>query len=82
MIALEQLHWGKVKPDVLFSVEREIDNPEYGRVVQDQVVKGYRELANQEKNRSRVVTIQNNYSVEDALNAVWEVVAPIARRLT
>ncbi|MDE0069118.1 MAG: hypothetical protein OXO48_05350 [Caldilineaceae bacterium] len=82
MIALEQLHWGKVKPDVLFSVEREIDNPEYGRVAQDQVVKGYRELANQEKNRSRVVTIQNDSSVEDALNAVWEVVAPIARRLT
>ena len=82
MIRLEQLHWEQVKPDVLFSVEREVGTPEYGEDFQEQIVEGYRELANREQFHSRVVTIQNDSSVEDALNAVWEVVAPIARRLT
>ena len=82
MIGLEQLHWGQAKPDVLFTVERDVCTPEYGGKFQEQLVKGYRELENQEKLRYQVVNIQNNSSVEDALDAVWDVVAPFVRRLT
>ena len=82
MIGLEKLHWGQVKPDVLFLVEREIGTPEYGEEVQGRIVEGYRELASRDQFRSRVVTLQNDSSVEDALDAVWEVISPIARRLT
>ena len=40
MIGLEQLHWGQVKPDVLFTVERDVCTPEYGGKFQEKLVKG------------------------------------------
>ena len=82
MIRLERLHWGQTNPDVLFLVERESGKPEYGEEFQKQIVEGYRELANREQFSSRVVTLQNDSSVEDTLDSVWKVIAPIDRRLT
>ena len=82
MIELERLHWGQVKPDVLFLVERESGTPGDGDVLQGQILEGYRELANREQLHSRVVTLHNCSSVEDALDAAWEAVTPIARRAT
>ena len=77
MIELERLHWGKIKPDVLFLVERDSRTPDEGDGLQDR----YRELANREQFHSRVVTLHNDSSVEDALDAAWEAITPIARRL-
>ena len=82
MIELEQLHWGQFKPDVLFLVERQNGAPRDGEGLQGKILEGYRELANRERIHSHVVTLHNDSSVEDALDAAWEAITPIARRLT
>ena len=75
MIELERLHWRDVRPDVLFLMERsggadiDVDGLE-GRLIE-----GYRDLFEREQHHSRVVGLQNNSSVEDALDAAWEAVA-------
>ena len=81
MILLEKLHWGQVKPDVLFLVERESGQPEYGEEFQRKIIEGYRELANREQSGTNIVTLHNDSSLEDTLDAVWERIAPIAPRL-
>ena len=78
MIELERLHWGPIKPDVLFLVERDCRTPDDGVGLQER----YRELANREQFHLRVVTLHNDSSVEDALDAVWEELTPIDSRLT
>ena len=82
MIELEQLHWGQTMPDVLFLVERGTVTPEYGEDFQGQLVEGYRDLANREQVNGRVVTVRNNSSIEDAIETVWEKVAPFVRSAT
>ena len=82
MIDLEQLHWGQVKPDVLFLVERQNGAPGDGKELRGKILGEYRELANREQLHSHVVTLHNDSSVEDALDAAWEAITPIARRLT
>ncbi len=82
MIELEQLHWGQVKPEVLFLVERENGTPDEREELQKQILERYRELATREQSHSRVVTLHNNSSVEDALEAAWEAITSIAPRLT
>ena len=77
MIDLERLHWGLVKPDVLFLVERDSRTPDDGVGLQER----YRELANREQFHSRVVALHNDSSIEDALEAVWKELTPIDRRL-
>ena len=81
MIELEQLHWGQVKPDVLFLVERQNGAPGDGEELLGKILGGYRELANRKQLHSRVVTLHNDSSVEDALDAAWEALTPIARRI-
>ena len=78
MIELERLHWGHIKPDVLFLVERENRIPDNS----DSLQARYRNLASREQLRSRVVVLHNDSSVEDALDAVWAEISPIDRRLT
>ena len=77
MLELEQVHWGQVKPDVLFLVERDSRTPDGG----DGVHERYREIANREQLHSRVVTLHNDSSVEDALDAVWEGVAHLDEKI-
>ena len=76
-----KLHWGQVKPDVLFLVERQNGTPGDGEGLLGKILGGYRELANRKQLHSRVVTLHNDSSVEDALDAAWEAITPIARRL-
>ena len=52
------------------------------RELQEQILERYRELATREQSHSRVVTLHNNSSVEDALEAAWEAITSIAPRLT
>ena len=82
MIELEKLQWGHVEPDVLFLVDREDAMRADGEGLRGQILEGYRDLANREQLHSRVVTLRNDSSVEDALNTAWEAITPIARRLT
>ena len=82
MIKLELLHWGRVMPEAVFLIQREGDSPDLNEELQRQVVESYRELAERERLCSRVVTLQNDSSIEDALDEVWEVIAPIRRRFT
>lgn len=82
MIDLERLHWGKVNPDVLFLVERKRGISTDGDELQRQIIEGYRELSECEWVHSGVTTLQNDTSVEDALDAAWEAIAPFVRRLT
>ncbi len=77
MIELEKLHWGIVEPDVLFVVERESEAPDDG----DQLQERYRKLAKRERTHSRVVTLQNDSSVEDALEEAWETISSTTHRL-
>ena len=77
MIELERLHWGQIKPDVLFLVERESGTPDNGDGLQAM----YRDLANREQLHTRVVALHNDSSVGEALDAVWEEITPIDRRL-
>lgn len=78
MIRLEKFHWGPVSPDVLFLVEREIDTPDDDEKSKNQILREYRDLANREQCSTRVVTLYNNSTIEDAIDTVWKVIAPIA----
>ena len=78
MIRLERIHWGQVKPDVLFLVERERGTPVSGEGSQGQIFEEYRALANREKLHSRVVTLRNDSSFANALDEVWGAIVPIS----
>ena len=78
MIELEQLHWGKFKPYVLFLVERESGVPDDGNGLQER----YRKLATREQLQSRVITLVNDSSIEDALDAMWDTVTFGVAQLT
>ncbi|MYF78658.1 MAG: hypothetical protein F4180_01825 [Chloroflexi bacterium] len=82
MIDLERLHWGRVNPDVLFLVERNIGASVDFDGLQGQILQGYRELAGREQVNSCVITLKNDTSVEDTLDAVWEAIKPFIRSLT
>ena len=81
MIELEQLHWGQVRPDVLFLVKREGGTPDDPQGLEDHLER-YRELADREQFHSRVVPLHNDSSVEDALDTVWDELTHIDRRLS
>ena len=78
MVGLEKLHWGQVEPYVLFLVERRNGTPGDGEGLAGQLLEGYRELASREQLHSRVVTLNNDASVEDALDAAWAAITPVA----
>ena len=82
MIELEKIHWGNVKPDVLFLVEREDGTADKRVGLQEQILERYRELAKRERSHSRVVTLHNDSSVEDAIDAAWDAITPLAQQLT
>ena len=82
MIELEKIHWGNVKPDVLFLVEREDGTADTRVELQEQILERYRELAKRERSHSRVVTLHNDSSVEDAIDAAWDAITPLAQQLT
>ncbi|MDE2824072.1 MAG: AAA family ATPase, partial [Chloroflexota bacterium] len=82
MIDLEQLHWGQFKPDIVFLVERSNDTSSDADRAQRQLVEGYRELVTRERFNSRVATLYNDSSVEDALDSVWDELTYIDRRLS
>ena len=78
MIDLEQLHWGRFRPDVLFLVERESGAQDDG----DELQGRYRELANREQHHSRVVTLHNDSSIEHAFKAAWDTITSSSHILT
>ena len=78
MIGLEKLHWGHVEPYVLFLVERHNGTPDDGEGLPGQLPERYRELATREQLHSRVVTLNNDSSVEGALDAAWAAITPVA----
>ena len=78
MIRLERIHWGQVKPDVLFLVERKKVSPIGGEGSQDQIFEGYRALANREQLHSRVVTLRNDLSLANTLDKVWGAIIPMS----
>ena len=82
MIELEQLHWGQIKPHVLFLVKRDGGTSDDRQGLKDQIFERYRELADREQFHSRVVPLDNDSSVEDALDAVWDELTHIDRRLS
>ena len=78
LIGLEKLHWGHVEPYVLFLIERRNGTPDDGEGLPGQLPERYRELATREQLHSRVVTLNNDASVEDALDAAWAAITPVA----
>ncbi len=82
MIDLEKLHWGEVKPDLLFVVEREVGAAADVDKLHKQLLDGYRALVEREKSRTSVVVLGNVDSVEDALAMAWKSVAPFVEQLT
>ena len=81
MIELEQLHWGQVKPDVLFLVERDDGTPNDSVGFRNKVIGRYRELADRERDNGHVVTLRNDSSIEDALGDLWNAITPLAAQL-
>ena len=82
MTELEQLHWEQFKPDVVFLVDRPNGTPGDGEGLREQIYERYRELVQREQLHSRVVTLHNDSSVENALDTAWEAITPIDWRLT
>ena len=82
MIKLEQLHWGRAKPDMVFLVEREQETPADGERPQKNILAEYRELAKRERVHHNVIIVSNDSSLESALDTVWKAISPINRRLT
>ena len=78
MVALEKLHWGQVEPYVLFLVERRNGTRGGGESLPRQLPERYRDLATREQLHSRVVTLDNDSSVENALDAAWAAITPVA----
>ncbi|MDE0337626.1 MAG: putative DNA base hypermodification protein [Caldilineaceae bacterium] len=78
MIRLERIHWGQVKPAMLFLVERERGTPNSGDGAERQIVEGYRALADRAQLNSRVVTLRNDSSLANALDDVWDAISPIS----
>ena len=81
MIELEQLHWGSVKPDLLFLIERENETEDDSEELHAQILKRYRELASEEQRCLRVAILNNESTFEDALNEMWDLVAPMSLQL-
>ena len=82
MIELEQLHWERFRPDVLFLLERERRTPDDRSRIEKQILKRYRELADRERLNLHVVPLDNDTSVEDALDAVWYELTHIDHRVS
>ena len=82
MIQLEQLHWGQIEPDVLFLVEREGGTPGDVEGLRGQILEGYRQLANRKQLHSRVITLHNDSSVEEALDAAWDAIKHTSLQFT
>ena len=80
MIELEKIHWGSIKPDMLFLVEREDDEAGQRTGLQGQITERYQELAQRERFHSRVVTLRNDSSAEDATDAAWSAIMPLAQQ--
>ena len=78
MIELEKLHWGSVKPDLLILVERDDETEDDSEKLHAQILKGYRELASKEQQCLRVAILNNESTLEDALNEMWDLVDPIS----
>ena len=81
MIELELLHWGHVKPEVLFLVERKTTRPSEEKSLQGNIIEGYRKVANREKLLSNVVTLHNDSSIEAGIDFAWEAITSIAQEL-
>ena len=77
MIELERLHWGQLKPHVLFLVERESGVPDV-----DGLQGRYRQLFLREGLNSSVIKLNNDSCIRDALDATWDAVTCGVRRLT
>ena len=80
MLRLEQLHWKRIKPSIVFLVERIPTSPNQGEDSWQAIGEGYLHLANREKIHSQVQTIQNKSSVEDALNVAWAAIGSLLPR--
>ena len=66
---------------MLFLVERTSGAHIEDDGLEGKIIEGYRDLSNRKQHRSRVVGLQNDSSIEDALDAAWEAIAPIDARL-
>lgn len=71
MIRLERIHWKRVKPSVVFLVERRgaftRDQDEPGRVIHS----AYKHMVDQEGSGVLIRTIRNDSSAADAVDAIW-----------
>lgn len=80
MIEIERLQWGSIGPDVLFLVEREANAEAEEERLREQIVEGYRDLANQEDSQTHVVRLLNEASVERTLSTAWREVRPLIQQ--
>ena len=74
MIGLEKLHWGQIKPDVVFLLGREKSPAGSPAKLRNMLTDYYRELANRERTHSRVVSLNNDFSIGRTLDAAWDAI--------
>jgi dTMP kinase len=71
MIDLERMHWGEVRPDVVFLVQRaKAHHTGLARTQYDELLSHYLALATREVSTTRVVRLNNDRTVEHALEAI------------
>lgn len=73
MIALEKLHWGKVKPAQVFLVKRGTNDRASANVDAVKLKREYELLARSEKRRYRVTSVDNQSTVSEGLASIVRV---------
>lgn len=73
MIAVEKLHWGKVRPAQVFLIRRSAKGQTSGTDGARQLKREYNSLAKSEKRRYPVASVNNDGTVSEALAAIVRV---------
>ena len=73
MLRLEQLHWKRIKPSIVFLVERKPTSEGQCGDSWEAICEGYLDLIKKEKEstNSQIQRIRNQSSIEEALDVAW-----------
>ena len=79
LIQVERIQWKGTKPSVVFLIDRSTDLPGSDR--QARLREGYQEIFKKEHNQYPVHQIKNDFSVQEALSEIMEVLRDVMRQI-
>jgi dTMP kinase len=74
LIQIEKKHWGNIRPEILFYVERTRD---YENGLLEKVAREYESIIEGEKGKQKIVRIQNDSSIAEGLSIIMKIVESI-----